>query len=199
MQPTRFPVIYLTGAPATGKSTLSENLAARYGRLRVFAYSQELRHFIAHRTTGIVSEDEIRAQSGTLITAEDVAALDRHLVNRVSTERLEAPFLIDSHPVTKESYGFRVTCFDSETLLKLNPDVIVCLYTSAEIAVERIRRDPMGRPLISPYEAQMHTNLQTSVAAQYGVITGRPVYFLDSSVSQQQLVETVALKAHLSD
>lgn len=195
---TIFPVIYLTGAPATGKSTLARNLAARFPSMRVFAYSEELRHHVAAKTRTTLSEDQIRELSGAVVTAEDVRTLDQRLVHEVAVERLSRPMLIDSHPVTKEVYGFRVTGFDIETLRALNPDLVVCLYTSPEVMRERINRDAMGRPLVTEFEAQMHTNLQTAVAAQYGVLAGKPVYLIDSAAPETELVEIVARKAQLS-
>ena len=193
-----YPVIYLTGAPAAGKSTLCRNLAARFKSLTVFAYSEELRHFISEKTTRLLSEHDIRAQSSIVVTAEDVTALDEQLVARVAVERQSAPFIIDSHPVTKESYGYRITGFSIDARQRLDPDVIICLYTSPEITIQRIGADAMGRPMVSRFEADMHTRLQTAVAAQYGVILGKPVYLLDAAVSPGELVELAAKKAGLS-
>ncbi|MBT2324354.1 AAA family ATPase, partial [Variovorax paradoxus] len=99
------PVIYLTGAPASGKSTLSGNLKLRYPELTVFAYSEELRKTVAMRGENL-AEDDIRRLSARVITIEDVNRLDQTLIERVATERLTRPFLIDSHPVTKETFGF---------------------------------------------------------------------------------------------
>lgn len=198
MDKRSFPVVYLTGAPATGKSTLCKSLASRFKRLTVFAYSEELRHFISAKTTRLLSEDEIRAQSSVVVTAEDVAALDEHLISRVTLERKSAPFIIDSHPVTKEGYGYRITGFSVDALKRLDPDVIVCLYTPPEIAIQRIGAYAMGRPMINRFEAEMHTQLQTAVAAQYGVILGKPVYLLNSAVPPEELVALVAEKARLN-
>lgn len=197
MNALTFPVIYLTGAPATGKSTLSKNLAAKFPELRVFAYSEELRRRLAHRLQSVITEDSIRELSAKVVTSEDIVSLDTHLVERVRAERAQAPFLIDSHPVTKEDYGFRVTAFNVETLRALNPDVIVCLYTSPEVLLGRIRLAPMGRPMVREFEAKMHIDLQSGVATQYGILLGKPVYLIDSSISQSDLVATVAARARL--
>lgn len=196
---TKFPVIYLTGAPATGKSTLARNLAKKITGLQVFAYSEELRKFV-HRKNGgqLLTEDNIRELSAQVITTEDVMQLDAELVDLVAKEREQHSFVIDSHPVTKERYGFRITGFDTQTLLKLNPDVIVCLYAPPQVTIDRIKRDAMGRPLVSEFEAEMHTHLQTSVAAQYGILTGKPVYLIDSSCTQDELVNEVIQRAKLA-
>jgi len=195
---TSHPVIYLTGAPATGKSTLARNMLAKVPELLVFAYSEELRKFVKKKNGQQLTEDKIRELSAVVITAEDVAELDRELVRLVAEQRHARPILVDSHPVTKESYGFRVTSFDVETLRALNPDVIVCLYTASDVSVQRITANPMGRPLISNFEASMHTHLQTSVAAQYGVLMGKPIYFVNSHCSPDELVTILLQKAKLA-
>lgn len=192
-----FPVIYLTGAPASGKSTLAKNLRARHTNLTVFAYSEELRRMIEARSKSSMQEDDIRRLSAAVVTAKDVEQLDSELIARVGRERSGNPFLIDSHPVTKENFGFRVTGFSFEQLKALNPDAIICLYTPTEIALQRIATSPMGRPIVSEFEAAMHTQLQCSTAIQYGVVLGRPAYLVDSSVSEDDLVDTVSRMAQL--
>jgi adenylate kinase len=185
-------VIYLTGAPATGKSTLSRNLAGLEPELKIFAYSEELRKLIQRKSGGrAMTEDDIRRQSALVVTPQDVKQLDDELVEMVQRERAFRSILIDSHPVTKEQYGFRVTGFDAPTIQRLNPDVLVCLYAPAEVIRSRIQADAMGRPLISEFESQMHTHLQAAVVTQYGVLTGKAVYFLDSSATPSALTEAV--------
>lgn len=185
-------VIYLTGAPATGKSTLSRNLARLMPGLKVFAYSEELRKLIQRKSGGnAMTEDDIRRQSAHVVTPQDVEQLDDELVEMVQRERAHWSILIDSHPVTKEKYGFRVTGFDAPTIQRLNPDVLICLYAPAEVTRNRIQVDAMGRPLTSEFESDMHTHLQAAVVTQYGVLTGKAVYFFDSSATQHELAEAV--------
>ncbi len=194
-----FPVIYLTGAPATGKSTLSRNMAARVPDLTVFTYSEELRLLLARDDAAEqLTEDSIRELSAQVVTAEHVAQLDRELIARANESRQRAPFLIDSHPVTKEDFGFRVTAFSIEMLRSLSPDIVFCLYTAPNVVMERIARDAMGRPTVTEFEAAMHMQLQTGIAAQYGVLTGKAVYFLDSSVGPEELADLAIAKARLA-
>lgn len=193
-----YPVIYLTGAPASGKSTLGRRLKERFPGLAVFAYSEELRKKIAGRDRVTIGEDTIREQSSRLVTAQDVLELDEHLIMRVERERSAAPFLIDSHPVTKELYGYRVTAFSLDQIRRLAPDVIVCLYVSANETVRRISANAMGRPMVSLEDAAMHTQLQAAAAIQYGTLLGKPVYLIDSSIGEDALVERVAQCAKLS-
>lgn len=197
MSVDRFPIIYLTGAPATGKSTVCSGLSKQLPELLVFSYSAELRKFAERRTGQSMSEDDIRRLSGIAITPEDVQGLDAELAELASRRRNEGPMIIDSHAVTKEVYGFRVTAFDTATLSSVNPDCIVCLYTAPEVVRQRIASDPRGRPQISAFEAGMHTQLQCAVAAQYAVLLGKPVYLVDSSEPLERVVGHVAAKARL--
>jgi len=194
------PVIYLTGAPATGKSTLTRNLGLAFPGLVPFVYSERLRDFLSRKANGPnVDEAEIRRLSASIVSPQDIQDLDSELIELVRSIRGSRSVLIDSHAVTKESYGFRVTAFSTETLMRLDPDVIVCLYASSETILARIHADARGRPTVTAEEASMHTQLQATLAIQYGTILGRPVYMIDSAVSERDLVSIVAARTKLGD
>jgi adenylate kinase len=184
-------VIYLTGAPATGKSTLGRALATEVPGLQLFCYSEHLRDLVNRRAPSSVTESSIREKSAAIVTSDDVKQLDEQLVGWVAAERARNPIVIDSHPVTKENFGFRVTPFSHDRVRELSPDFIVCMYAAPEVIEERIRADPQGRPLPTRYELSLHTQAQINVAVQYGIILGRPCYLVDSSTSQPELVATV--------
>lgn len=185
----RFKTVYLTGAPASGKSSTVAALAKVVQPLEVWEYGSRLTAYIQERDSGLKSQSELRALSAGIVRPEDVNALDERLITFVEQNRSSSHIIIDSHPVTKEIYGFRITAFSHRQLFKLNPDEIWFLFVSPEITVERISKNAEGRPLISPEEARMHTHLQSSVAASYGVALGCPVYLFDSGGSQDELVE----------
>jgi adenylate kinase len=187
-------VIYVTGAPATGKSTLCAGLIAARADIQVFSYSLRLRDLV-HQQDGIrLSSEGIRKQSAGVITKAHIEQLDRDLIEFVKRERDRCNLVIDSHPVTKEAYGFRITAFSHLQISELAPDAIVCLFAAPEVIAARIAAAPEGRQPVSTHDLAMHSNLQAAVAAQYGVITGKAVYFLDSAISQDELLAR-ALKA----
>jgi adenylate kinase len=152
---------------------------------------------IASRSAAAISENEIRMKSANLVSPADIQELDEALIRLVTTERSRTSVVIDSHPVTKEAYGFRVTGFSEEQLQRLSPDVIVCLYASSNVIVSRIQANPMGRPLPTPFEVDMHTLVQAQVAVQYGIMLGKPVYLFDSSVPEAELAISVARKTRI--
>lgn len=188
-----FPVIYLTGAPATGKSSLCRELVGAIEAIEVFEYGAELTAYLneKHGKTSDISQDELRTMSAKVANKEDIEVVDDRLLSMVKEKRRDRVVLVDSHAVTKESYGFRVTGFDIERIRVLEPTHIVCLYTWPEVIRARLSQNSGGRPTVSDEEAEMHAHLQSSVAIGYGLATGAPVYFFDSSVDRHKLVNLI--------
>ncbi|OHV18691.1 AAA family ATPase [Rhizobium sp. RMa-01] len=185
--------IYLTGAPAAGKSTTVQLLREKIKELLVWEYGAELTRYVRSRPQ-INSQSDLRRLSADVITPQDILAVDRELLNFVEIHRGSAPIIIDSHPVTKEDYGYRITAFSEDQVKALSPDEIWVLYVSPEIAIQRITDNAQGRPAIDVEQARMHTTLQASVAASYGIATGRPVYLFDANIEQRTLVERLVAR-----
>jgi adenylate kinase len=191
-------VIYLTGAPATGKSSLTERVSARDPSIDVFCYSQRLRDYVNARSANSnLTEESVRRESARAITKEDVDAVDQMLVEHVARYRDQKHIIIDSHPVTKEDFGFRITGFSLSRLMELAPDVVVCLYANPDVIYGRIKTAPAGRPLPSPYEIALHNSLQMGVASQYAISLGKPVYLLDSGIDKDRLTEVFMDRCHI--
>lgn len=182
-------VIYLTGAPAAGKSTLCVNIQQRAARLLVFSYSALLRDHIRKRDGADIGAAELREKSSRVVTRDDVMAVDTKLIDEINANRDTHDILIDSHPVTKESYGFRVTPFSADQVRAFSPDAIVCLYAPPDVLHRRISTSPDGRPLPSMFEIEMHTHVQVALATQYSINVGKSCYLIDSSVSPEQLID----------
>ena len=193
-----FDVIYLTGAPAAGKSTLAESLKHVIKPIEVFNYGHELTRYLEKKIGQPIAQSKLREQSSGIVTPEDVEALDTVLLKRVAEVRSRTNFVIDTHAVTKEAYGLRVTPFSLDRIRELSPTKIVVLYTSPEIAVRRIGTDPDGRPMISDFESGFHTGLQASVAISYGTSLGIPIYFLDSSTEIPKLLDWFKSRLNVS-
>lgn len=185
----RFDVVYLTGAPAAGKSSVAEQLQQVITPIEIFNYGRELTRYLAAKTGQSISQEELRTRSSQVITPEDVEALDSILLKQVEDLRSRTNIVIDTHAVTKESYGFRVTPFSLQRFGELRPTKIVVLYTAPEVAITRIGTDPEGRPMITAFESGFHTALQASVALSYGMSIGIPVYFLDSTNEISELLD----------
>ena len=185
-------VIYLTGAPASGKSSTTRLLRDVVPELQVWEYGARLTEYVRRRSDAVLDQNDLRSQSAQAVTAEDVQRLDDELLEFVARERTRANVIIDSHAVTKEAWGFRVVPFSLARFAQLAPDEIWMLFTGPATAVSRIEEDPGGRPVVSEEEARMHTHLQASVAATYAMSLGVPLYLFDSSGPQGELVRLLA-------
>jgi adenylate kinase len=182
-------VIYLTGAPAAGKSSTTRILLQRVPELLVWEYGARLTAHVREGDAEVTDQDELRSRSAELVTPEHVAEVDAALLAFVKNNRPHRHVLIDSHPVTKEAYGYRITPFSLEQFSVLAPDEIWVFYADPVETRDRIRRESGGRPLVSEEEGRMHTMLQASVAATYGMSVRCPVYMFDTAGEREPLVD----------
>ncbi|MER8953410.1 ATP-binding protein [Mesorhizobium sp. M0833] len=180
-------VIYVTGAPAAGKSSTLKALRALLPNIQVWEYGERLTEYVKDRSEGVSDQNDLRSKSALVVTPDDVEQLDRLLLEFVVSNRSKVPVLIDSHPVTKEEYGFRITAFSQKDVQSLAPDEIWVFYAGPAETRRRIEKESGGRPLPSEEEARMHTSLQAGVAATYGIMVGKPVYLFDTETDQQIL------------
>jgi adenylate kinase len=159
-----------------------------------FVYSMdkvELSYYLSQRQNSPVRTTQLREQSARIVTPEDIAAVDDQLIAHVNRQRQVTHLIIDSHPVTKEQYGFRITAFSIEQLQALRPTMICMLYTEPAVVMERLSTDAQGRPMVTPHEAALHTELQASVAVTYGIVLGVPVYLFDSSKLLEEISNSI--------
>ena len=166
-------VVYVTGAPASGKSTTTAMMLLGMDGVSVWEYGARLTAHLRAGGVDVADQDELRRQSSRLAVAKAVDEVDDQLLAFVAATRGRGHVLIDSHPVTREHHGLRITAFSHEHFRHLAPDEIWCFYTAPEVAVET---------------ARMHTILQASVAAAYGIAAGCPVYLFDTDREQAGLV-----------
>lgn len=172
----------LTGAAGTGKSTLVSHLQRIVNPIQSVDYGQLLLERLHQRTGSEVSYTQLRKSSSDLISHRDVETLDTIFISRLGHLRHRANIIIDSHAVTKERYGYRITPYSLGHLKKLKLDAVVCLHCNPEVLAKRVRANPAGRPSISAEEARHHQFLQESVASVYGIVSGSPVFIIDNTV-----------------
>lgn len=175
-------VVLLTGAAGTGKSTLVSQVQRIVEPLQSVDYGQLLLEHLHQRTGSKVSYAQLRKLSSDLISHRDVETLDTIFISRLARLRHRANVIIDSHAVTKERYGYRITPYSFGHLKKLKLDAVVCLHCEPEVLAKRIRANPAGRLSVSPEEARHHQFLQESVASVYGIVCGSPVFIIDNTV-----------------
>lgn len=191
-------VIYLTGAPAAGKSSLTASLRDAVPELQIFEFGEQLTRYINEINGTEYKQSDLRSLSSNIVRTEHVRLVDEKLIEFVDAHRDVSPIIIDSHPVTKEEYGFRITPFSLARFERLRPTRIWMLFTPPTVVLERIRADALGRPSISEEEARMHTYIQASVAATYAAQLGIAAELIDSSGSRDDLTQRLAarLRSH---
>ena len=187
-----FHVVYLTGPPATGKSTVAALLKRSVQPIQIISYSAMLEGYINAQSTEAVTVTELRRHSATRVPPEVVAAVDQSLIELVSKQRHSTHIIIDSHPVTKEEFGFRVTAFSIPILQALAPTMICMLYADSYTIQDRLEVSSEGRKPESAFEIEMHRSLQASLATVYGIAAGVPIYFLDSSKPPRDVAHEIA-------
>ena len=183
-----YKAIYLTGAPASGKSSTLALLKEKLPNLNVWEYGARLTEFLQHRGSMVKDQDELRTESAKIATPVDIDSLDNRLLVWTAENRRTGHSIIDSHPVTKEHYGYRVTAFSADRFKQLNLDEIWLFYVAPDVTVERIARKAAGRPTITLEEARIHSAAQASVACTFGIVSGCPVYMFDTNVVQTALI-----------
>jgi adenylate kinase len=171
-------VILLTGAPATGKSTLRAKLAEALPTLKEFDYGQRLREAKAERGTSI-SYADLRTQSSQVIHSSDVKKLDEQIIGEIATIRREYDVLIDSHAVTREHFGFRAIPFSLSQLSRLMLDAVMVLSCDPPELLKRMDHNREGRRDVTQTQALQHQTLQQSLALTYAVACGCPLYLID--------------------
>lgn len=169
-------------------------LSEKVPGINVWEYGSRLTDFLKNRGSDLRNQDELRTRSASVAQPSDIDELDDELLSWTVASRLRGHTVIDSHPVTKEDYGFRVTAFSVDRFQSLHPTEIWLFYVAPELTVERIARDPAGRPSISIEEARMHSFAQASVACTFGIAVGCPVYMFDTAVDQTTLVDKLAIR-----
>lgn len=174
-------VVMLTGAAGTGKSTLAAECATHIRPLHKVDFGQLLLEAKRNQGHPELTYDQLRALSGTIIAPEDVRAADSEFIESLPALRTRTNVLIDSHAVTRESYGYRITHYSFDDLRRISFDAIVITYCHPDTWLERRSRNPQGRPELSPFEVQNHMALQEAVGLNYAIACGCPCYVLDTT------------------
>lgn len=184
-------LLYLTGAPASGKSTITNAISQIEPSIQIIRYSDEIKNFYTESKRGQFTTQQLRVESSKIISYSDISNIDQYILKKIQTSAADY-IVLESHAITSESYGFRATPFSVQMLEMIAPKLIVCLYSETDLIFERIKDNPQGRLLQSAENIQVGQLLQMSLALQYGILSNAEIHFInthqESQVVAQQLV-----------
>jgi adenylate kinase len=188
------PLIYLTGAPATGKSTVAEYLRTTHGA-RAFSYGQALRD---HAQLRGISHEALRDQSSNIVTAELIEELDARLPTHLAGWREDGPVVIDSHAVTTEPWGLRALPYSTDALTAIGITNIICLIADGGTLLGRIRATPDGRRADDLWKLEELNNAQLALAAAYAHTLGIGLSAVDARAPRDDVCRRVASQCKLA-
>jgi adenylate kinase len=186
-------VILLTGGPGTGKSTLRDAIATQVTGLEHFDYGQLLLRRKQKHGSDIAYE-QLRQESARIISPEDVTSTDDWVVAEISRLRTASHVLIDSHALTRESYGFRAVAFSTRHLESLRLDAIIVLRCDPDVLIARTKQNPGGRRELTTELAREIQVLQEALSLTYAVVCGCPVFVIDTTELTAPDVANIALR-----
>ena len=194
---SKWEVFYLTGAPATGKTSIANKIIECIDPVESISYKDLIMYYYKTKLSLEVTHKQLRQKSSEIVTPDIINEIDNVILpDMISQLRKKSHVIIDTHPVTKELYGFRATPFSYDILLKLGIDAIIVLYSDANTIKGRINSAEDGRLNCSLEDINTHISLQNSLALTYGILIGKPIYYLDTNTDIIQLTTWFYKKLH---
>lgn len=184
-------VILLTGAPGTGKSTLRRSLESCIPGLQHFDYGELLLRRKEQQGLSL-RYDEMREQSSSVISSQDVSDTDEWVVAEIGRLKATCDVIIDSHALTHEEYGFRAIPYSARQLVTMQFDAVITLRCDPEVLIARVAANPGGRRELSVELAREIQTLQEALSLHYAVACGCTAFVIDTSNRTAAEVRSVA-------
>ena len=149
--------IYLTGIPASGKTTLVDRIMSLQDDIMTISYSTILANYIAKKMDIHIEKCDLRERSSSIIDSEDIKNVDKEIINLVNSYINQKHIIIDSHATTIENYGIRTTPFTKKVLEELNNEGNTNLATRKKLAAKAFEHTASYDAMIAHYFAdQLH-------------------------------------------
>jgi adenylate kinase len=136
--------------------------------------------------------EELRGNPSQYLTPEDIRSVDRVVADRVAEARDRSNVLIELHPVTLESFGWRATPYDRAVLDRILPDAVIHLAASPLEAQRRLALRP-GSHTPRLEEIERLSGLLETASLVYSCRVGCPLFVVDATSELAVVAEKVAL------
>lgn len=183
--------VLITGAPGCGKTTLLSRMSEKYTPLETVDFGKlllDLKKAQGHET---LTYEQMRTDSSVIITSDDVQQLDEILIRDMPSMLLKNNVLIDSHAVTSETYGARITSYSADQLQRLGLSAVIMVWCEPRALFDRIQANPDGRAISTLGKVSYIQELQGSLAGTYGVLSGCRTFVVDNTDLPDELPDTV--------
>ncbi len=184
MENPKRAVVFITGVTSVGKTSTARLLENRGVGKRISIGELVLKH--ARMRWPELTHDRLRGEPDLYAPVAVVRAAIRELCRLAEAERGSHSLILESHAVTAEVYGSRITPFSHEDLRRLAFDIIVLLECEGSTILARTRDRGMDTPSLDLLYGMI--DMQRATAISYGVAVGCPVY----AVNAEPSIESVA-------
>ena len=186
-------IIYLTGSPASGKTTLAEQLVSRITNLVHFRFGRVLTDTINQNHN--ITQEQLRTSTAHISSPDIVNIVNEKAISICNENRENGNVIIDTHAVTTENNGFRITPMSIKQINRLDPDIFVCLTAKPSVRRARVATSAEGRPYLNEEQLRLQAQLQESLVVNYSSALGKPSYFMNNETKANlEAITTEILK-----
>lgn len=183
----------INGIPASGKTTAVNYLEKNFSQIYVLRFGSLIFQYKKKKFPQLKYED-LRKKSSSLIGFDDIKTIDNIVIEVTKKHRSSSHVLIESHGVTREDFGFRVTPYTHiNQIHKLKLHAIVFISCKPTIVYDRINKNAKGRKPISQNEVVQNIRLQECLSMIYSTQAGCPLYVIDNSGSKSSFQKQIDL------
>ncbi|MGI8426323.1 MAG: ATP-binding protein [Actinomycetota bacterium] len=181
----------MTGVPGVGKTTVCSMLAAQYpGRYCHVSFGKLILEALESGERAL-SYSGLRREVSKFVTPAVIERATRLLEERARSAEPTIWTVVDSHAVSQDWYGYRVTADGPRYFAVIRYKAIVNLFANAGAVLNRTVLDRAGRHALSEKELELHSGLQAAVSICYGSLSECPVFFVDAGGDIKAVVERV--------
>jgi adenylate kinase len=188
----RSKLIYLTGAPSSGKKATCDQMAVDKS-VRIFSFGKEMLRRLNTKRPQITMND-MRTSTLDYVDPDDIKEIDKKMRDFCSESTEYGPVIINSLHVNRERYGLSISPFEPLDLSRLGVSEIWVFSASnletARRAKERILAGGGSEAFVpKEFEIERHAAAVMALALNYAALAGVRLRVFDSDGSPEKLAE----------